>query len=91
MAETVSTVETSSESKLPGGWSPKTGFGRWLDNYFGISSRGSSILKELIGGLVIFLAMFYILPLNAGMLSGNWAGGALALGQPNVKEIGQVT
>ena len=73
MAETVSTVETSPESKQPNGWSPKTGFGRWLDNYFGISSRGSSILKELVGGLVIFLAMFYILPLNAGMLSTNWA------------------
>ncbi|HBS03002.1 MAG TPA: hypothetical protein DEA63_03980, partial [Firmicutes bacterium] len=87
MAETASTVETSPESKQPNGWSPKTGFGRWLDNYFGIRSRGSSILKELIGGLVIFLAMFYILPLNAGMLSTNWVGRA-ADNAANVREIG---
>jgi|SRR5690554_4578581 len=40
-----------------------------LDSFFKISERGSTILRELIGGLVIFLAMLYILPVNAGMLS----------------------
>ena len=55
-------------------WSPKTRFGRFLDRYFHISERGSSILKELLGGLVTFLAMFYILPLNGNMLSSDWTG-----------------
>ncbi len=91
MAEAVSTVETSPESNQPKGWSPKTKFGNWLDNYFQISSRGSSILKELIGGLVIFLAMFYILPLNANMLSSNWANTAGTIGNANTKIIGDVT
>ena len=81
MAEAVSSVETSPESNEPnGGWSPKTGFGRWLDRYFGIGERGSSIVRELIGGLVTFLAMFYILNVNAGILSG-WFGGFDELGR----------
>ncbi len=91
MAEAVSTVETSPESNNPKGWSPKTKFGSWLDNYFQISNRGSSIIKELIGGLVIFLAMFYILPLNANMLSTEWAGTAAAIGNSNTKIIGDIT
>ncbi|HBB05594.1 MAG TPA: hypothetical protein DCZ41_03285, partial [Firmicutes bacterium] len=56
-----------------GGWSPKTKFGAFLDRYFKISERGSSIIRELVGGLIIFLAMFYILPLNSNMLAGDWA------------------
>ena len=90
MAE-ATTVESSPESNQPNGWSPKTKFGNWLNNYFQISNRGSSILKELIGGLVIFLAMFYILPLNASMLSTNWAGTATAIGTANTKIVGDVT
>ncbi len=54
-------------------WHPKTKVGSWIDRYFSISARGSSIVRELLGGLVIFLAMFYILPLNSNMLSENWA------------------
>ncbi len=81
MAEDVSTVETSPESNEPnGGWSPKTSFGRWLDHYFGIGEKGSSIVRELIGGLVTFLAMFYILNVNSGILSG-WFGGFDELGR----------
>lgn len=49
---------------------PKTRFGKWLDRYFRISSSGSSIGRELVGGLVTFLAMFYILPLNSNILIG---------------------
>ncbi len=90
MAE-ATTVESSPESNQPNGWSPKTKFGNWLNNYFQISNRGSSILKELIGGLVIFLAMFYILPLNASMLSSDWAGTAAIIGNANTKIIGDVT
>ncbi len=40
-----------------------------LDSFFKIKERGSSFSKELIGGLTIFLAMVYILPVNAGILS----------------------
>lgn len=45
------------------------GFLGKIDSFFKISERGSSFAKELIGGLTIFLAMIYILPVNAGMLS----------------------
>ncbi len=39
--------------------------------FFKIDERKSSIWAELIGGLVTFLAMVYILPVNAGILSDN--------------------
>jgi adenine/guanine/hypoxanthine permease len=40
-----------------------------VENFFKIKERGSSISRELIGGLTIFLAMVYVLPVNADMLS----------------------
>lgn len=40
-----------------------------LNKYFKISERGSTISKELLGGLTIFLAMVYVLPVNADMLA----------------------
>lgn len=43
--------------------------GEKLDKFFKISNRGSSVSKELLGGLTIFLAMVYVLPVNADMLS----------------------
>jgi AGZA family xanthine/uracil permease-like MFS transporter len=76
MEEVQNSPVSGTTQKEPGSNGPKTKFGKWLDRYFHISERGSSILRELIGGLVIFLAMFYILPLNSNMLSGNWAYGA---------------
>lgn len=42
----------------------------FLEKFFHIKERGSSISREIIGGLTTFLAMFYILPVNAGLLSG---------------------
>lgn len=45
------------------------GFAAKLDKFFGIRKAGSTFRKELIGGLVTFMAMVYILPVNAGMLS----------------------
>lgn len=42
---------------------------KFLNNFFKIEERGSSITKELLGGLTIFLAMVYILPVNADILS----------------------
>lgn len=49
-----------------------------LNTFFKIEERGSSIQKELLGGLVIFLAMIYILPVNSfmlGILPGASVGG----------------
>lgn len=40
-----------------------------IDSFFKISERGSSFSREIIGGLIVFLAMCYILPVNSGMLS----------------------
>lgn len=65
--QTVPTGENGS------GWTPKNAFTRKLDSFFHISERGSSIFRELIGGLVTFLAMFYIMPVNADVLTG-WGG-----------------
>ncbi len=41
----------------------------FLNGFFKIEERGSTITKELLGGLTIFLAMVYILPVNADILS----------------------
>lgn len=40
-----------------------------LNAIFKIEERGSTISTELLGGLTIFLAMLYALPVNAGILS----------------------
>ncbi len=50
----------------------------FLNRFFKIEERGSSIKTELLGGLIIFLAMFYILPVNSymlGSLEGASVGG----------------
>src|SRR5690606_18591327 len=36
----------------------------WLDRYFEISARGSTIGREIRGGVVTFFAMAYIIALN---------------------------
>lgn len=40
-----------------------------LDQFFSIRKRQSTIGRELLGGLVTFLAMIYILPVNSFMLA----------------------
>ncbi len=40
-----------------------------LNRFFGIEKRGSTFGRELLGGLVTFLAMIYILPVNSFMLA----------------------
>ncbi len=56
--------------------SPKTsGLKGALDRYFQITERGSSISREIRGGLVTFLAMCYIIALNPIILGGPDATG----------------
>ncbi len=42
-----------------------------MDKFFKISERGSTISKEIIGGVTTFLAMAYILAVNPNILSGS--------------------
>lgn len=41
----------------------------WLDRFFQISKRGSTIQRELLAGLTIFSAMAYIVAVNPSILS----------------------
>lgn len=43
----------------------------FLNKHFHISEKGSTIMREIIGGCVTFLAMSYILVVNAGILSAS--------------------
>ncbi|MCX4987689.1 MULTISPECIES: NCS2 family permease [unclassified Streptomyces] len=70
--KTVAT-DAGAGSRVPAGRS-------WLDRYFHISQRGSSIAREVRGGVTTFMAMAYILLLNPLILSGKDAAGDM-LGQ----------
>ncbi|WGP13480.1 NCS2 family permease [Streptomyces sp. SH5] len=73
--------KTSPESAGPGSRVPA---GRsWLDRYFHISERGSTVARELRGGVTTFMAMAYILLLNPLILGGEDVNGNL-LGQPGL-------
>ncbi|MFG2680941.1 NCS2 family permease [Streptomyces sp. NPDC048392] len=54
--------------RVPGGRS-------WLDRYFHISHRGSTVAREVRGGVTTFMAMAYIVLLNPVILSGKDAAG----------------
>ncbi|MFJ4784980.1 NCS2 family permease [Streptomyces sp. NPDC088794] len=47
----------------------------WLDRYFHITQRGSSVAREVRGGVTTFMAMAYILLLNPLILSGKDVAG----------------
>ncbi len=67
---TQSSVEprTVSDDAGPG---PRIPAGRsWLDRYFHISHRGSTVAREVRGGVTTFMAMAYILLLNPLLLGG---------------------
>ncbi|MFD9909882.1 NCS2 family permease [Streptomyces sp. NPDC059063] len=55
-------------SRVPAGRS-------WLDRYFHISHRGSTVAREVRGGITTFMAMAYIVLLNPLILSGKDAAG----------------
>ncbi len=61
-------VGTQPESPRHGGFLGK------LDNYFGITRSGSNFKTEIVAGLTTFMAMVYILMVNAGMFSESWVG-----------------
>ncbi|WP_447040780.1 NCS2 family permease [Streptomyces sp. DSM 118878] len=72
---THSSVEpkTTAEDAGPGSRVPA---GRsWLDRYFHISLRGSTVAREVRGGITTFMAMAYIVLLNPVVLSGKDAAG----------------
>ncbi|MER5882947.1 NCS2 family permease [Streptomyces sp. NPDC001941] len=55
--------DAGSGSRVPAGRS-------WLDRYFHISQRGSTVAREVRGGITTFMAMAYILLLNPLLLGG---------------------
>lgn len=57
---------------------PYKGFAGKLDKFFGISKAKSTFRAEIVGGLVTFMAMVYILMVNGNMFS-NDVGGALGV------------
>ena len=50
--------------------SPKKGFWGKVDNWFGITKSGSNFKTETVAGITTFMAMVYILMVNAGMFQG---------------------
>ena len=63
------------EPSLPesdNGQSPGQPKGFWgkMDDWFGITKSGSNYRTEIVAGLTTFMAMVYILMVNAGMFSG---------------------
>ncbi|MFS0694830.1 NCS2 family permease [Streptomyces nitrosporeus] len=66
---------TSAEDAGPGSRVPA---GRsWPDRYFHISERGSTLAREVRGGVTTFMAMAYILLLNPLILGGEDVDGNL--------------
>ncbi len=50
--------------------SPKKGFWGKVDDWFGITKSGSNFKTETVAGVTTFMAMVYILMVNAGMFEG---------------------
>ncbi len=71
---------------------PETGSG--LDHFFRISERGSTVGREIRGGIVTFFTMAYIVVLNAFILNtrpdvtGHFIGGGSA---PNIGAVAAAT
>lgn len=74
--------------------SEKSGFAGRIDRFFEITKRGSTIGREVRGGMVTFFAMSYILVLNPIILSagkdstGSFLGGG---GEANIAAISAAT
>ncbi|WP_415954018.1 NCS2 family permease [Streptomyces sp. KLOTTS4A1] len=74
---------TEPDHSGPGTTPPSGGGGSWLDRYFRISQRGSTVGREVRGGITTFMAMAYIILLNPVILSGaaDVTGAHLSIGQ----------
>jgi AGZA family xanthine/uracil permease-like MFS transporter len=65
-----------------------------IDRYFNITERGSTVAREIRGGLVTFFAMAYIIVLNPLIIgtvpdsTGNFLGGG---SEPNLALIAAAT
>lgn len=71
-------MSTPSTATKPGGF---------LDRYFKISQRGSTIGREVRGGLVTFFAMCYIIVLNPIILGGTDGAGSVLGGNPDNNHV----
>ncbi|MEU2117248.1 NCS2 family permease [Streptomyces sp. NPDC016459] len=78
---TQSSVEPKTASEDAGSGSNVPAGRSWLDRYFHISERGSSVATEIRGGVTTFMAMAYILLLNPLILGGKDVAGNV-LSQP---------
>lgn len=78
--ETKEEVVSQTEEPVSGGeaaaeqTSPHKGFLGKVDHYFGITKSGSKYRTEIVAGVTTFMAMVYILMVNAGMFSEPWVG-----------------
>ncbi|MGP3982175.1 NCS2 family permease [Streptomyces sp. KR80] len=72
---TQSSVEPQTTAEEAGSGSRPSAGRSWLDRYFHISDRGSTIAREVRGGITTFMAMAYILLLNPLILSDADASG----------------
>ncbi|KOG36274.1 MULTISPECIES: NCS2 family permease [Streptomyces] len=78
---TQSSVEPKTASEDAGSGSDVPAGRSWLDRYFHISERGSTVATEIRGGVTTFMAMAYILLLNPLILGGKDVDGNV-LSQP---------
>ncbi|MBT2387509.1 NCS2 family permease [Streptomyces sp. ISL-11] len=67
---TQSSVEPTTTAEDAGAGSRPPAGRSWLDRYFHIGDRGSTLAREVRGGITTFMAMCYILLLNPLVLSG---------------------
>ncbi len=59
---------------------PKSKFNAFLDRKFKLGEKGSNVKTEIIAGLTTFMAMVYILMVNAGMFADPFGDGTPILG-----------
>ncbi|HEY9370840.1 NCS2 family permease [Streptomyces sp.] len=78
---TQSSVEPKTTAEDAGSGSNVPSGRSWLDRYFHISERGSTVGTEVRGGITTFMAMAYILLLNPLILGGKDVDGNV-LSQP---------
>ncbi len=65
-AESVNLAAEATAAEQP---SPHKGFLGKIDDFFGITKSGSRYRTEIVAGVTTFMAMVYILMVNAGMFS----------------------